>query len=160
PDALEYYKGREKDNPGALPYDEIPKLNYQTWSSDFGLESLAKKENERIQSNPSLNLLKSNLQWLAKNSELPVDLNLEKYRNRQQQVMSTVNQNNALLKAKQELNVSALAADKDKFYNNPDPSKGERYQAWLKFLKTDMHIDESVKIVSQMAHSQVQMVAK
>lgn len=51
PDALEYYKGREKDNPGALPYDEIPKLNYQTWSSDFGLESLAKKENERIQSN-------------------------------------------------------------------------------------------------------------
>lgn len=160
PDALEYYKGREKDNPGALPYDEIPKLNYQTWSSDFGLESLAKKENERIQSNPSLNLLKSNLQWLAKNSELPVDLNLEKYRNRQQQIMSTVNQNNALLKAKQELNVSALAADKDKFYNNPDPSKGERYQAWLKFLKTDMHIDESVKIVSQMAHSQVQMVAK
>lgn len=160
PDALEYYKGREKDNPGALPYDEIPKLNYQTWSNDFGLESLAKKENERIQSNPSLNLLKSNLQWLAKNSELPVDLNLEKYRNRQQQIMSTVNQNNTLLKAKQDLNVSALAADKDKFYNNPDPSKGERYQAWLKFLKTDMHIDESVKIVSQMAHSQVQMVAK
>lgn len=160
PDALEYYKGREKDNPGALPYDEIPKLNYQTWSNDFGLESLAKKENERIQSNPSLNLLKSNLQWLAKNAELPVDLNLEKYKTRQQQIMSTVNQNNTLLKAKQDLNVSALAADKDKFYNNPDPSKGERYQAWLKFLKTDMHIDESVKIVSQMVHSQVQMVAK
>lgn len=160
PDALEYYKGREKDNPGALPYDEIPKLNYQTWSNNFGLESLAKKENERIQSNPSLNLLKSNLQWLAKNAELPVDLNLEKYKTRQQQIMSTVNQNNALLKAKQDLNVSALAADKDKFYNNPDSSKGERYQAWLKFLKTDMHIDESVKIVSEMVHSQVQMVAK
>lgn len=160
PDALEYYKGREKDNPGALPYDEIPRLNYQTWSNDFRLESLAKKENERIQSNPSLNLLKNNLQWLAKNAELPVELNLEKYKVRQQQIMSTVNQNNALLKAKQDLNVSALAADKDKFYNNPDPSKGERYQAWLKFLKTDMHIDESVKIVSQMVHSQVQMVAK
>lgn len=160
PDALEYYKGREKDNPGALPYDEIPKMNYQTWNDSFGLDNLVKKENEKIQSDASYNLLKSNLQWLAKNAELPVDLQLQKYKARQKQIIATVNQNNTLLKAKEELKVSALVADNDKFYKNPDPSKGERYQAWLKFLKTDMHIDETVKMVGQMVHTQVQTVAK
>lgn len=160
PDALEYYKAREKDNPGALPYDEIPKMTYQTWSDNFGMDRVIRKQNEKIQGDPSLNLLKSNLQWLSKNAEMPVDLNLEKYRARQKQIISTVTQNNTLLKAKDELKVSALDADKDKFYNNPDPSKGERYQAWLKFLKSDMYIDETVKMVGEMAQLQVQTVKK
>jgi carboxyl-terminal processing protease len=71
-------------------------------------------------------------------------------------VASTVNQNNTLLKVKEEMNVAAMLVDKDKFYNNLDKPKGERYQAWLTNLKTDMHIDESVKMVSEMVRSQGQ----
>jgi carboxyl-terminal processing protease len=69
-----------------------------------------------------------------------------------------VNQDNTLLKAKEEMNVSALAVDKDKFYNNPDIPKGERYQAWLKLLRSDMQIDETVHMVSDMVKMQVQTV--
>ena len=36
----------------------------------------------------------------------------------------------------------------DKFFNNPDKNKGERDQAWLRSLKTDMHIGETVKVLS------------
>ncbi|MES2005313.1 MAG: carboxy terminal-processing peptidase [Bacteroidota bacterium] len=161
PDPYEYYKGREKDNAEALPYDEIPKVPIQTWQNSFGLDNVIKSENAKIKGNASLNLLNSNLQWLAKNAELPVSLNINQYRDRQKQIVSTVNQNNSLLKAKEEMSVAALAADKDKFYNNPDTAKGERYQAWLKFLKTDMHIDETVKMVGEMAGIiPVQTVAK
>jgi carboxyl-terminal processing protease len=160
PDFYEYFKGREKDNPAALPWDEIPKVPYQTWQSNISLGNIIQKENEKVKSNSSLNLLKSNLQWLAKNAELPANLNIQKYRDRQKQVSSTVNQNNTLLKIKEDMNVSALAADKDKFYNNPDKPKGDRYQGWLKNMKSDMHIDESVKIVDEMVHSQVQTVLK
>lgn len=161
PDAYEYYKGREKDNPEALPYDEIAKMNYQTWQQNTGFDNIIKKENEKIKSDASLTLLNNNLQWLAKNAELPVPLSLEKYRARQKQIIATVNQNSTLLKSKEEMNVAALAADKDKYYNNPDPGKGERYQAWLKSLRQDMQIDETVKMVGQMVTAfPVQTVAK
>jgi carboxyl-terminal processing protease len=160
PDALEYYKGREKDNPEALPYDEIAKVPYQTWQGNYNYDAVVQKENAKIKSNASLNLLTSNLQWLAKNAELPVSLNYEKYKSRQKQIISTVEQNNSLLKAKEEMNASALQADKDKFYNNPDQQKGERYQAWLKNLKTDMHIDETVHMVSDIVDAEVQTALK
>lgn len=161
PDAYEYYKGREKDNPEALPYDEIQKMSYQTWQQQTGFDNIIKKENEKIKADASLTLLNNNLQWLAKNAELPVPLSLEKYRARQKQIISTVNQNSSLLKSKEEMNVAALAVDKDKYYNNPDPGKGERYQAWLKSLRQDMQIDETVKMVGQMVTAiPVQTVSK
>ena len=160
PDALEYYKGREKDNADALPYDEIPKLAIHTWENSAAYDNVVKKENEKIKSNANLNLLNSNLQWLAKNGEMPVSLNIDAYRARQKQIVSTVNQNNTLLKNKNEMEVKAMDADKDKFYNNPDTQKGERYQAWLKSLRSDMYINESVTLVQDLAHTQVQTVLK
>ncbi|MDB5211542.1 MAG: tail-specific protease [Sediminibacterium sp.] len=156
PDQYEYYKAREKDNPDALPYDEVPKVPYQPWQSSYSFETLVQKENAKIKNNPALTTLNSNLQWLSKNAELPINLNITAFRERQKRIISTVNQNNTLLKSKEEMDVAALAADKDKFYNNPDQQKGERYQAWLKSLKSDMHIDETVHMVSDMAKMQVQ----
>jgi carboxyl-terminal processing protease len=58
------------------------------------------------------------------------------------------------------MEVKAMDADKDKFYNNPDTQKGERYQAWLKSLRSDMYINESVTLVQDLAHTQVQTVLK
>lgn len=161
PDLYEFYKVREKDNPDALPWDEIPQAPFHQWQNGAGYESIVKKENEKIHSNTSLNQLQSNLAWLSKNAELPVSLNLVKYRAHQKEVVATVTQNNNLLKIKEEMKVEAMAADKDKYYNNPDKTKGDFYQAWIKSLKTDMHIDESVKIVSELVHTpQYQTVLK
>lgn len=161
PDAYEYYKGREKDNPEALPYDEIPKMSYQTWQQHMGLENIIQHENTKVKTDASLTLLNSNLQWLAKNAEQPIPLNYDKYRARQKQIITTVNQNNNLLKSKEDMQVNAMVADKDKYYNNPDAGKASRYQAWLKSLRLDMHISETVKMVGEMATAQqVETVAK
>jgi carboxyl-terminal processing protease len=37
--------------------------------------------------------------------------------------------------------------DRDKFYNNPDKAKGERYQQWLKNAQSDIYISETVNVV-------------
>ncbi len=158
PDPYEYYKGREKDNDDALPYDEIPKASFKPWESGYNYEAIVQKENAKIKNNASLSLLNSNLQWLSKNAETPPSLNINTYRERQKRVISTINQNNSLLKSKEEIEVSVLPGDKDKFYNNPSQQKGEIYQAWLKALKTDMYIDESMHMVSDMAKMQMQTV--
>ncbi len=159
PDALEFYKLREKDNAAALPWDEISKVPYDTWDkSDFS--ATIQKENAKIAENKSLNLLRNNLQWLSDNSEKPINLNIDKYKEMQKQIRTTVNQNNSLLKLQKDMTIEAMAADHDKFYNNPDKPKGDRYVSWLKAIRTDMHIDETVKMVSEMIHPQQQTALK
>ena len=151
PDSYEYLKIREKDNPIALPWDEINKATYQTSTDNFGYENAIKHANEKITSNPTLRLIKENAAWLATNNEKPVSLNLTKYKEQQKAIRTTVGQNDKLGRLQQEMAVSSLSDDKEKFYNNPDKAKGERYQAWLKSLKTDLYINETVGIVSDMA---------
>jgi carboxyl-terminal processing protease len=160
PDPYEYYKAREKDNPDALPYDEIPKAPYTVWNGGYDFSSVVANENAKIKANSSLSLLTSNLQWLYNNSEMPTPLNITAYRERLKRVISTVNQNNTLLKSKDELNVYVVDADKDKYYNNPSEQKGELYKAWLKSLKSDMYIDESVHMISEMAKLKTQTAQK
>jgi len=153
PDVYEYFKGREKDNPDALPWDEIPKANYQTWQNNTGFDAVIKKENDKIRSNPSLKLLQDNLIWLSKKNELPYDLNIDKYRQHQKQITATVNQNDTLLKIKQEMKVETMEVDKDKYFNNPDETKNEFYKTWLRIIKNDMYIDESTKVLSDLVHT-------
>ncbi|OYU55642.1 MAG: tail-specific protease [Chitinophagaceae bacterium BSSC1] len=159
PDAYEFYKIREKDNTASLPWDEITKVPYNTWNN-ADLSSVVKTENEKIAQNKSLNLLRDNLSWLSKNSEMPVNLNMQKYKDMQKQIKATVNQNNSLLKIKEEMAVDVIKVDYDKFYKNPDKVKGERYQAWLKSIKTDMYVDETVKMISSLIHPQTATVLK
>lgn len=160
PDSYEYLKLREKDNPNALPWDAIAKTDYQPWISNAStdLSIISKQIQQKIQSDPNLNLLQENLKWLSKNTENAVNLKYDKYKAQQKQIVTTVNQNNSLLKLKDTLTVVALEVDKDKFYNNPDKTKGLRYQDWLKFLKTDMHIDASVKVIEEIAKSEAAVV--
>jgi carboxyl-terminal processing protease len=160
PDSYEYLKIREKDNPNSLPWDAIAKAEYQSWQStsysDF--TNITKTMQDKILADPNLNLLQGNLKWLSKNGEAPVNLKMDKYKDQQKQILTTVTQNNSLLKLKDSLSVSALEADKDKFYNNADKNKGIRYQEWLKSLKLDMHIDASVKIIEEIAKTKSPIV--
>ena len=149
PDPYDYIKIREKDNPSALPWDEIKKANANLFT---GYSDVIQKENERIKSNPSFGLIKSNTDWLGKNLDAPVNLELKKYKEQQEKLKSTVNQNTALAKLSKEMTMDVLKPDYDKFYNNLDKQKGERYKAWLKGLKSDLYIDETVKIVSDMSN--------
>lgn len=148
PDSYEYLKIREKDVPHALPWDQIEKATYLTWHKDYGHDQVIQAENERVKENSSLNLLKDNLIWLSKLNEEPASLNLDKYKSLQKRIRSTVSQNNTLLRLKEEMNIVPAVSDQDKFFNNPDKNKGERYQAWLRALKTDMHIGETVKVLT------------
>lgn len=151
PDPYDYIKIREKDNPSALRWDEIKKANADIFT---GYPDIIKKENERIHANSAFGLIKSNTDWLGTNVDAPVNLKLDKYKEQQEKLKNTVNQNNNLAKLSSEMDMAVLKPDYNKFYNNPDKQKGERYQAWLKTLKSDLYISETVKIVSDMSNQQ------
>lgn len=160
PDTYEFLKIREKDNPNSLPWDAIPQTKYQTWDGVEvnKLDAIIKNQQARIMSDKNLILLQNNLKWLTQNGENPINLQIDQFKQMQKQITSTVSQNNNLLKLKSDLNVQAMEADNDKFYNNPDKNKGIRYQEWLKLLKQDLQIDAGIKIIQELALQQYNTV--
>lgn len=148
PDVLEYSPVREKNNPDALPWDEIQKADYSNWRYSLDLNPIKQASNSRIQANPSFSLIKSNAEWLAKQNDKLYTLNLKKYQDEQKQIRLKVKQIDSLNKKPTELNVEAVAGDLEKLQY--DEGKSDRFKQWIKNLRSDIYLDESVKVINDM----------
>jgi carboxyl-terminal processing protease len=78
----------------------------------------------------------------------------------QTKIKKVVEQNSALLKVTKPLSVKPVAVDSNKFFNNPDKNKGERYKAWLNAVASDMPISETVKVMNKMILAKSSFVFK
>ena len=148
PDVFEYSKIREKDNPDALPWDEIKKADYTPWKDYGEVDEARRKSEQRVRANAAFNLIKTNAQWLANQNDRVYTLQLEKYRQEQKQIRQAVKQIDSLNKLTQELTVETPTQDVNKFQD--DVGKSERYKQWMKNLKTDIYLDEAVKVMGDM----------
>src|SRR6201996_1626242 len=80
PDIYEYAKIREKDNPDALPWDEIQKADYTPWKYAYDLNMIKGMSDQRLKNNSAMNLIRSDAEWLSKTEDKVFSLNLQKYR--------------------------------------------------------------------------------
>lgn len=151
PDLYEYYKIREKDNPDALPWDEIPKADYTTWKYAYDLNTIKNASNERIKNNSAFNLINTDAEWLNKQNDKLYPLKLDKYREEQKQIKATVKQIETLSKLPAEMNITSLPQEANRFADDKD--KSERYKQWVKNLKTDIWLNEAVNVVDDMVTS-------
>ncbi len=158
PDPYEYLKFREKDNPAALKWDQIAKINYATWDGNLNVDSIKRSAEQRINNNTAYKTIRDNTDWLNKNVDKEYSLNLIKYREEQKKLRAIGKQNEAAIKLAKQMDVAVPAADKDKFFNNPDKAKGDRYQQWLKNLRSDIYIDETARVVGDMTAGPVNTV--
>jgi carboxyl-terminal processing protease len=149
PDEYEYLKLREKDNENAMPWDEIQKTDYTKWKADYNINDIKSASQQRIRSNSNFNVIQTNAQWLAKQNDKTYSLNLNKFKEEQKQIKSTVKQTDSLEKASVPLAFEGLKADEAK-YNNVDKDKGERYKTWLKNIGKDIYIGEATNVVKDM----------
>jgi len=159
PDTYEYIKFREKDNPSALAWDQIPQADYKR-SLDINWSDIEKKANQRITANQAFIGIKKNTDWLSKNTERPFELNIDAYKKQQSLLKATVKQDDTWTKLAQPMDMHPLEVDKDKFFNNSDKAKGERYQQWLKNVQSDLYINETVNIVKDLMIAQDQITVK
>ena len=150
PDAFEHYKIREKDNPDALPWDEIPKADYTTWKYAYDLNSIKSASADRIKNNQAFNIIATNTEWLDKQNDKSYFLNIDKYREEQRQVRATEKQIETLSKLApgSEMNISTLPQDANKFES--DKERAARYKQWVESLKSDIWLDQAVKVVDDM----------
>ncbi len=158
PDEYEYLKFREKDNENAMPWDEIAKTDYTKWPASYDLNAIKAKSEQRIKDNANFNLINNNALWLSKQNDKTYSLNLNKYKEEQKEIRTTVKQNDSLAKLPVGLPVEGLKADVSK-YNNVDKDKGERYKSWLKNLKSDIYINEAANVIEDMSTKQNNVAA-
>jgi len=144
PDNYEYLKLREKDDPDALPWDEIKNTPIKNWNSGYELSTLKMLSEERIKNNPAFKIIKENTEWLAKQNDKEYSLNLVKYRNEQKSVLATIKQTESLKKLSEDLNITPLPQDANKF--GSDSTKQQRFNQWVKNLRRDIYIDQASKI--------------
>jgi len=160
PDEYEYLKYREKDNASALSWDEMERARYMVWPNNAQLAQVVQSTNSQIKNDTALNKFKKNLQWVSNQIETPVYLKLDKYQSFKKQVQEVSKQNEQALKLKTPMKLAPIKVDYNKFYNNPDKSKQDRYQAWIKDLAKDFQLNESSKILAALNKKTTAVVKK
>ncbi|MEN9381397.1 MAG: hypothetical protein RI940_278 [Bacteroidota bacterium] len=160
PDEYEFLKYREKDNPSALNWDVIQTVPFQPWVSNYNIAKIAMAANKKIEADTNTAKFKNNLKWISAQMNHPAYLKLDRYLQYKKQVQSVIQQNEGILKLNKLMQVDAAKADYDKFYNNPDKTKQDRYQAWLKLVAKDIQINESSNLLSAFGHANNTVVKK
>ena len=153
PDQYEYLKIREKDNPTALPWDQIQKTDYQTWTSGINLKQVEDNAKQRLAKDSAFAIIHKNTNWLSANVDKEYDLNMTKYKAQQEALKSVIQQNDTLSRLKKPIDAEPLSVDKDNYYNNPDKAKMGRNKTWLSIVQKDLYLDEAVDIMKDMIGS-------
>ncbi|MEJ7769399.1 MAG: carboxy terminal-processing peptidase [Chitinophagaceae bacterium] len=148
PDLYEKVKLREKDDPDALPWDEIQRADYTTWKSGLDLKSIQNSSLARVSTNSAFNVIKTNTEWLAKQNDKVYSLKLDKFRSEKKAISATYKQLETLNKLPKELNISPLTGEEKRFTSDKD--KEERFSAWMKNVRNDIYLNEAVNVVNDM----------
>src|SRR5215203_3798117 len=152
PDKYEYLKFREKDNTNALPWDEISQAQYKKWEGGYDLQTIKSLSNARIANNPIFQAIKKNTQWLSEQNDKEYSLQIDKFKKDQQVIRTAARQIDTLERLKQPMNISFLPQDSARITGDKD--KAERYNQWLKSLKSDIYLDQAIKVVGDIQNQQ------
>ncbi|MCM5528455.1 carboxy terminal-processing peptidase [Parasegetibacter sp. NRK P23] len=149
PDVLETAKVREKDNPDALPWDEIAKADYTTWKQPVDVAALKAKSEARVKAHTAFETIRKNGEWLgAKNDEKTASLNLTQYRAQQKMIREKVKEIEGVNKLKTPLELEAHASVMEAL--SADKNKLENYKKWMKLLSEDIYLEEAVQVMNDM----------
>jgi len=140
----EAYKIREKDAQAALPWDEMTKASYQTWNNNLDFDALIQKSKNRITTDSTFRLIKEKTELLAENAKANRALNIEEYKNQTKQIKDISAKVKELTQLKSELNIQNLTNDLSSI--NADNLKKERNDFWLKYLKKDIYLNETLEV--------------
>ncbi|MFZ4056839.1 MAG: carboxy terminal-processing peptidase [Ferruginibacter sp.] len=148
PDRFEYYKSREKDQHAALNWDGINQADYKQWNSTYSAENIVTKANSSIQSNTTFTDLKKQIDWIEKQNDKDYSLNLTKYRAEQKQLKEVYRQLDSLYKLPTALNVLNNEVDVKRM--GDDKEKLEKNKGFINRIKTDIYLNETVKVMDNM----------
>lgn len=149
PDNYEFTDSKEKDDPNALPWDEIKSAAYTPWPMAGQYEAVEKEYQSKVDQDTAFKAIRKNAEWLSQLSKKDMSLNLKAYQEMQKQIKVTVKQNESLQTLKDPMNISFMTQD-DERISKMDKEKADRFRTWLKNLKNDMYLDQTSNMLNNL----------
>ncbi len=141
----EAYKMREKDSPNALIWDEMPKATYQTWQTAPDVSVLQQKSKDRLSADNVFKAIEDNTNVLADTRKTTRALELQKYKVQLKEIKDISGKVRELTKLKNDLSVANLQGDLAVI--NSDSLKKDRNDFWVKYLKKDVYLNETINVM-------------
>jgi carboxyl-terminal processing protease len=146
PSRFELFKGREKDNPTALSWDEIPKAKYKLMPFP-GYDSVLAQSNREVSSNKVFTAIRNQVNWIDKFNDKQYPLQLGKYRDQQRQLKAAYKNLDSLAKLKDEMQIGNLNSESDTIPS--DSSKVEKNRQFVDRINSDLVIHQSVQVIKR-----------
>jgi carboxyl-terminal processing protease len=158
PDNLEYMKVREKDTKESLPWDQIPKSPYITWTPGYDLDSIKLISQKRIDQDTVFQLIRQTASYLSQQNNKLYNLQLQEYVKSQEKIRTAVKKLDSIQQGREYLKVRPLSGEENRW--STDAPKQERFERWIKNLQKDIYIDQGVKVLKDIFNQSSQVARR
>jgi carboxyl-terminal processing protease len=156
PDPYELINQGERHDKAALGWDEIARANFKASGNTANVAELAAMSKARVTANPTFTLIEQNALHLKKQEENNTySLTETGYRKELDEANATSKKLDDLQKKTNPLEYTNLKEDMERI--NQDSVSMTKNGDWLKNLKKDIYISETVNIINDMAKPGMKM---
>lgn len=149
PDRYSYIEIGERDYDNPLPHDKITAAEYEVWPGYIDYQGTIERSKERLASNPQVNLIEENAQWIKINqNDQELSLALDKYIAEMQRREQENDRFEAIKDYDNELNYASLRDDLRLM--DQDTTLREQHRRWHKSLAKDVYVEEAVHILADL----------
>jgi carboxyl-terminal processing protease len=158
PDPYGYTKSREQDLENSLPWDRIGAKQYAPWDKvHYPVQNLQKRSDARVKNNPQYKKLIDSITYLEKKREDTVfPLNLSQYKKEEEENKKKIkefkiekeNKNIQISHFEDSLKQAIKIRPGDEA--NWKREFDERKKEWVKRIRTDLNLQESIYILNDM----------
>jgi carboxyl-terminal processing protease len=148
PDPYSMIETGEKEMDYPMPWDEINKANYVSYST-INYSKIKKNSDDRIKKSKSFHLIEDEAKEIkSKKDDSKYSLNLLKYRKEIQQQTDNNKKYDDLQKEINGFDINLMKSDENAMKN--DSIKITREQNWIKSLKKDVYLHEATNVIGDM----------
>ena len=147
PDRLENAKLREKDNPDALHWDEIPKASYTLWNPGYSYAPVIQTINADVNKNVDFKGIREQVALLDKYRNAETPLNIVKYKQMQNDIQEAAKKLDNYSKLPVDLKTETLTPDSLAIAG--DTAKVSKQNIFLKTIGSDIYVNETVKALEK-----------
>ena len=152
PYRFKYLDFGEKDSENPLQWDEIDKVEYTTWDSNFNFNEAIRKSKKRMADNKYLKLVDENAKWIKSvRDDKLINLNYDNFKLELDENSSKTEKFKALNDFSMDYNFKSLPYELDLIKN--DSVLGLKRSRWHKSLNKDFYIDEALNVLSDLRFS-------
>jgi len=152
PYRFKYLDFGEKDSENPLQWDEIDKVEYTTWDSNFNFNEAIRKSKKRMADNKYLKLVDENAKWIKSvRDDKLINLNYDKFKLELDENSLKTEKFKALNDFSMDYNFKSLPYELDLIKN--DSVLGLKRSRWHKSLNKDFYIDEALNVLSDLRFS-------